>query len=117
MSNVQQLEPNHINQSGVWPVEYKVLVKPDDIRETDETYRRAKAAGLELIETVSEREQMSQVKGVLVAIGGNAFEGWHGKPLVGERVMIGKYVGLLVTGADGREYRLCNDKDIAAVLS
>lgn len=105
------------NPSGVWPVEYKVLVKPDDIRDTDPVYRRAREAGLDLIETVSDREQMSQVKGALVAVGSNAFEDWGYKPKVGARVMIGKYVGLMVKGDDGREYRLCNDKDIAAVLS
>lgn len=105
------------NASGIWPMEYKVLVMPDDIHETDETYKRARAVGLELIEQVSEREQMAQVDGVLVAVGGNAFEGWNGHPKVGDRVLIGKYVGMIRKGADGKEYRLCNDKDIAAVLA
>ena len=113
---MEALKVDQLNTSGVWPMEYKVLVCPDDILETDEVYKSARSAGIELPQPASEREQMSQVKGVLVAAGGNAFEDWKGKPRVGNRVMIGKYVGLMVTGDDGREYRLCNDKDIAAVL-
>lgn len=106
-----------MNTSGIKPVEYKVLVLPDDIDETDETMRRAKAAGLEIVQNIKEREQMAQIKGTLVAVGGNAFEDWKGeKPESGQRVMIAKYAGLVAKGDDGKDYRLCNDKDIAAML-
>jgi chaperonin GroES len=34
------------------------------------------------------------------------------KPQPGERVVISKYGGTLLTGKDGQEYRLMNDEDV-----
>lgn len=105
-----------INTSGVYPVEYKVLILPDDIHDTDPTLKKAREAGLYVADEVSEREQMSQVEGLLVAVGGNAFEDWKPpRPKVGDRVVIAQYAGLYKKGHDGKEYRLCTDKDIAAL--
>lgn len=99
------------NQSGIDPVEYKVLVLPDPVEEVSK-------GGIVLsVESVKERERMAQVKGTLVAVGGNAFEDWNSKPEPGNRVMIAKYAGVVAPGADGKEYRLCNDKDICAVIT
>lgn len=111
---VQMRKP--INESGIWPKEYKVLILPEKIEDTDPVLSAAKRAGIELPITESQREQMAQVHGILVAAGGNAFDDWNDPPIVGERVMIAKYAGLICKGVDGREYRLCNDKDIAAVV-
>jgi co-chaperonin GroES (HSP10) len=99
-----------INKSEIYPVEYKVLVKLDDIEEVSE------GGIIVSVGEASEREQMSQVRGLLVAVGSNAFFDWKWKPEPGARVMIAKYAGLFCEGEDGEEYRLCNDKDIAAVL-
>lgn len=105
------------NPSGIQPVEYKCLTKPYEIEETDEVLKRAKEAGLEIAGVERDREQMAQVIALVVAVGGNAFEDWRGeKPKPGDRVMMAKYAGLSAVGADGRSYRLCHDKDIAAVL-
>ena len=54
-----------------------------------------------------------------VAAGGNAFEDWHDKrlPKLGDKVLIAKYAGITVKGADGQEYRILNDKDISAILT
>lgn len=106
-----------INTSGIRPVEYKVLVKLDDMYEADPLLKRAREAGIELAASAGEREQMAQVKGTLVAAGDNAFIDWKWKPPAGVRVMVAKYAGLYCEGDDGQEYRLCNDKDIAAVLT
>lgn len=98
------------NQSGIQPVEYRVLIKPDPVETTS-------AGGIVLTTvTQKEREQQAQVKGTLVAVGGNAFEDWNDAPKPGDRVIIAKYAGLVTPGADGEDYRLCNDKDVAAVL-
>lgn len=108
-----------MNDSGLQPVEYKVLIKPEAIEETDPMLSRAKSAipGFQLASQVSEREQMAQVKGTLVAVGGNAFEGWHDPmPKVGDTVYYAKYAGLNVPGKDGVEYRLANDKDVSAIV-
>lgn len=105
------------NTSGIQPVEFKVLILPEQAEETDETLRRAKAAGLVLVDKTTEREKMAQVKGRLVAVGGNAFEDWSGRvPQVDDVVWFAKYAGYVLKGDDGREYRLANDKDISAIL-
>ncbi len=106
-----------MNTSGLQPVEYKILILPELVEETDECLKSAKAAGLVLIDKTTDREKQSQVRGTLVAIGGNAFEDWHGQiPEVGMVVWFAKYAGFCVPGDDGKEYRLCNDKDVAALV-
>jgi co-chaperonin GroES (HSP10) len=107
-----------VNTSGLQPVEYKILILPEQAEETDEVLKRARAAGITLVDRTTEREKMAQVKGRLVAAGGNAFEDWSGQvPKVGDVVWYAKYAGFHVKGDDGADYRLCNDKDVAAVMA
>lgn len=98
------------NQSGISPREYRVLVKPDRVKEKT-------AGGIILPEQEVERNQMAECRGDLVDVGGNAFEDWSDAPKPGDRVLIAKYAGIVTKGNDGEEYRVCNDKDITAVLS
>lgn len=98
------------NTSGMQPVEYKILIEPEEVEQKS-------AGGIVLAMSVTEKEKMAQVKGKLIAIGGNAFEDWQGRlPQVGDSVWFAKYAGYVIKGADGKEYRLANDKDISAVL-
>lgn len=107
----------NFNPSGIQPVEYKCLIKPFNIHETDEAYKSARKAGIIIPEGEVDREQYAQCVALLVAQGGNAFEDWKDpKPKPGDRINIAKYAGVQVLGVDGRGYRLVNDKDIAAVL-
>lgn len=106
-----------MNKSEINPVEYRVLVKPEKIEDTDPVLKAARAAGIELPNDPREREQMAQQDGVVVAIGGNAFSDWKGLiPQVGHRVKFAKYAGYNVQGADNELYRMLNDKDISAVV-
>jgi co-chaperonin GroES (HSP10) len=106
-----------MNGSGLQPVEYKVIIRPEEIDETDPVLKRAKAAGIEIAHDVKDRERMAQIKGTLVAAGGNAFEDWRGAvPKPGDVIYYAKYAGLHIKGADGAEYRLANDKDISAIV-
>lgn len=100
-----------INTAEIYPVDYKVLIKLDPVEEKS-------AGGIVLsVGDQTEREQMAQVRGTLIARGGNAFQDWKGtRPEPGNRVMLAKYAGLFCEGYDGEEYRLCNDKDVAALL-
>lgn len=99
-----------VNESGMQPVEYKVLILPESVEEKT-------VSGIVLATQTTERDKMAQVKGKLVAIGGNAFEDWKGKtPEIGDGVYFAKYAGYVIKGADGKEYRLANDKDVSAVL-
>jgi co-chaperonin GroES (HSP10) len=107
-----------MNGSGLQPCEYKVIIRPEEIDETDPVLKRAKAAGIEIAHDTKDRERMAQIKGTLVAAGGNAFEDWRGAiPKPGDVVYYAKYAGINIKGADGAEYRLCNDKDLSAIVT
>lgn len=109
MSELRQASEG--NAAEIYPVDYKVLVKLDPVEQKS-------AGGIVLsVGGATEREQMAQVRGTLIARGGNAFQDWKGtRPEPGVRVMLAKYAGLFCEGYDGEEYRLCNDKDVAAIL-
>lgn len=98
------------NESGIQPCEYKVLVKPFEVEEKTE-------GGIFLPQQVKDQEEKAQVRGTLIAFGGNAFEGWEEPiPEKGNDVYFAKYAGIMVPGEDENEYRLLNDRDISAIL-
>lgn len=99
------------NHSGIYPVGHRVLILPEQIEEKTE-------AGI-ILHTVSQkaREEMAQIEGKVIAIGTTAYSD---QPIpwccVGDKVIIGKYSGLIYDGKDGQKYRVINDLDIVAVL-
>ncbi|MGB1214602.1 MAG: hypothetical protein ACPG4X_14655 [Pikeienuella sp.] len=102
------------NESGIRPLEYKVLVQPDPIQQKTQ-------GGILLPDDTHEREEWAQVKATIVAIGDSAFSDWtvreRGLLKPGVRVYCAKYQGIVVTGDDGEEYRLLSDKDIGAIIT
>jgi co-chaperonin GroES (HSP10) len=98
------------NESGLVPVEDKLLLLPDEITQ--------QVGLIHVPEVARAQQQMAQTRALLIAIGGNCFEDWgepHPKPL--QRVMVCKYAGILaIVGADGREYQICTDRDITAII-
>ena len=99
------------NESGIKPVEYKVLVRPDKVEEKTK-------GGIVLPNQTKERDEHAQTKGTLIEVGGNAFEDWRGeKPKSGDRIVFTKYAGVRIEGTDGETYQVIHDKDIAAVLT
>lgn len=106
-----------MNGKVLQPIEYKVIVKPDLIEETDDVIKSARAAGIELMESQKEKEKNRQISGTLVAVGGKAFEDMgNPMPKVGDKVYFAKYAGIVLESDDKEDYRLCNDKDIAGIL-
>jgi co-chaperonin GroES (HSP10) len=102
-----------MNTSGLQPLDVRVLVLPDPVAE--------KVGSIFVPDAHKEREKFAQMKGTLVAIGVNAWaeaaqtQGFV-KPVPGDRVLISKYGGVLVTGDDGKDYRIMNDEDVTAIL-
>ncbi len=97
------------NTSGLQPVEFKILIEPEEVEQKS-------VGGIVLVSATTDKEKMAQVRGKLIAVGGNAFEDWNEpKPKVGDRLWYAKYAGYVIKGDDGKEYRLANDKDCAAV--
>lgn len=77
-------------------------------------------SGLYVPTKTAEADQSASMEGLLVDISPMAGEGvWPkdgpARPQSGDVVWFAKYAGTLVTGDDGREYRVCKDKDIIAV--
>jgi chaperonin GroES len=104
-----------LTKSGIRPTEFKVLIKPKTVEEKTK-------GGIILPDEHKDREQFAQMEGELIAVSPLAFSyaDWTDdadKPKPGDRVLFAKFSGAKVTGMDGVEYRLTNDKDVAAVLS
>ena len=100
----------HKNKSGIYPIEYKVLLLPEKVDEKTE-------GGIFIPDKVKDQEEMAQVRATLIAIGGNAFEGMRQPlPRLGDKVYIAKYAGFRVEGLDGEMYQIANDKDIAGII-
>lgn len=99
------------NTSGINPVGWRVLIKPQEVKEV------SKGGIIIATEITKEREQMGNTTGVVVAMGAQCFADepvpWC-KP--GDKVIFAKYAGLLYAGKDGVHYRMINDKDITGTL-
>ena len=104
-----------MNTSGIQPLDLRVLVLPDPVETKT-------AGGIFLPDQHKEREKFATMKGTLIAVGENAWEEASArsdkfiKPVPGDRVLISKYGGVLITGDDGKEYRIMNDEDVTALL-
>jgi chaperonin GroES len=92
-------------------MEYKVLVKPEEVEEKTK-------GGIYIPEQAKDKEKFAKQEGVLIAVGAIAFTDpdWLERPRVGDRVLYDKYAGCTVKGKDGENYRIINDKEIGAVL-
>lgn len=107
------------NPSGILPMDKRVLVKPDDAE-------RKTPGGIIIIEAAADKKAMAMMKATVVAVGETAWsEAIHDAnnfgvsfvaPATGARVMIAKYGGVEIEGADGVTYRLLNDEDVIARL-
>jgi len=104
-----------INNSGITPLEYYVLIKLDTVEQKTKH-------GIIIPEDIRERQEQAKSTGRLLAIGPLAFMYDVDNPIipeVGERVAFPKYGGLVIKGKgdDKAEYRLLKDGDLAAILS
>lgn len=101
-----------MNESGIRPLEYKVLIKPDQVEEVSK-------GGIILVDQTKDKQKFATDCGELIAVGAIAFTepDWLDRPQVGDKVLYDRYAGSLVRGTDGVEYRLMNDKEIGAVLT
>ena len=95
-----------MNESGIHPRGWRVLVKPIEIEEKTES-GIVIAHGQQL-----EREQMANTTGIVVEVGTESNK-WCSE---GDKVIFGKYSGLVYKGKDGIKYRIINDDDIVGVV-
>jgi chaperonin GroES len=98
---------------GIEPTEYQVLIVMAEKEEKT-------AGGILLPSAVQDKEQWGSTHARLLAVSPLAFSytdrtDWS-PPRVGDVVFVGKYPGEVVIGRDGREYRLCSDREIAGII-
>lgn len=115
-----------INDSGIIPTEFKVLVRDDE----DEIMKRAAMSNIVVPDNASERYKAGTTTGVIVAMSPLAFSyaEWPNGvrlPEVGDRIVFARYAGMRTKGrpvtnerghVEQKEYRLLNDKDVAGIL-
>lgn len=105
---------------AVKPILHRVLVKQDRLEDRDETFKRARAAGIITDFDERKREQAAIDTGVVVAYGPTAFRDFNAdNPLkVGDTVVYAKYGGKTIKDPeDGNEYVALNDEDVIAILT
>ncbi len=98
------------NKSGLKPLGRAVLV---------EMYEpQKKASIIEIPENVREKTDMIEQRAVVIEVGQSC---WHDEPhpraVAGDRVLVTRFAGYMAKGpADGRRYRLVNDRDIFCAI-
>jgi co-chaperonin GroES (HSP10) len=102
------------------PVLHRILVKPAKLEETDDSYKRAIAAGLALPDLSEKaREQAAISEGTVVDMGGTVYKDFHtDSPIViGDYVVYAKFSGRPIEDRATKElYILLNDEDVLAII-
>ena len=101
------------NYTGITPLLNRILIKPMVV--VNQT-----ASGIIVsTEGMSEREQLGNTTGEVIAVGPDAFkeDGYTTPPIKsGDKVIMAKYAGLMYVGKDGNKYRMINHSDITGLL-
>jgi len=100
----------------VKPVLHRILVKPEQVEETDELIRRARQAGIQI--ELDKREKKATVIGQVVAVGPTAYFEFNSNKekegvVEGSKVLYAKYAGAEIPNTD---LIILNDEDIIGVL-
>ena len=111
---------NQLNKSGLDPVGYRVVVKPDKAPD-----RVGEKKLIIAPDQTKERQGFAMDRGVIVSMGDMAYtydpetkREWTGrKPQVGDRVFFPRYGGMELKGVDGDLYRMLNDTEIPAWIA
>jgi co-chaperonin GroES (HSP10) len=104
------------NTSGIHPTEFNVLVAPKAVETVT-------AGGIHLPPSKVEKDEFAVTQGRIIECSPHAFtyrteEEWGDavKPKPGDVALFARHSGTRVTGKDGKEYVLLNDREIAATI-
>ena len=100
--------------SSIYPVGYRVLVKPDPLEEMSE-------GGILIARLDADAEKAATTVGTMVALGKEAWNMHENRSPwaeVGDRVYYAKYAGKRVVDPESKEeYLILNDEDILGVIT
>lgn len=105
---------------AIKPILHRILVQPDKLEDKDETFRKAKEAGIIVHRDEREREQAAIDTGRVVAMGPTVFRDFQAdNPLkVGDYVVYAKYGGKAIIDPETDvKYVALNDEDVIAILT
>lgn len=103
------------------PCGHRVLVKQENYDEHDEVFKSARSVGLEIIKDREVRYQAGVDKGIILAIGPNAWAAFDNGlkwAEVGDNVVFAKNAGKTIEDPEDKtsHYVVLNDEDIIAVV-
>ncbi len=104
---------------AIIPSTYRILVRQENYEETDEVFRSAQRAGIEIIKDKAVRYQESVDVGVVIAVGPDVWSTFKGPgAVVGDKVVFAKHSGKKVEDPTDKNthYVVLNDEDIVAVI-
>jgi co-chaperonin GroES (HSP10) len=106
---------------AIKPILHRILVKPDAIEDKDEAFKRAKAAGIEVVKNERDREQAAIDTGTVISFGETVFKdfGVSDNPIkVGDTVVYARYAGKFIVDPDDEvKYVALNDEDVIAIIT
>lgn len=107
LTEMTQEMPTRRNSSGLEPLGRAILV---------EHYEPERVGALiHIPDQVQGRMMMVEQRAVVIAVGPAAWPDEPPRAQVGDKVLVSKMAGYMATGtADGKLYRLINDRDIFA---
>lgn len=94
------------------PIGYRVLIIPDQVEEIS-------PGGIHIVKDAVKQEQLAQVKGIVKAIGKDAFSDSEDKIKAGDVVLYQRYSGMKIPNDDGTfrdDLLLLNDRDITCII-
>lgn len=93
----------------------RLLIKPIDLTEHDEVYKRAKAAKIELLVMSERKEQINVDRGEVLQIGEKAHIDYVGSVKVGDMIGYSKFGGKFFED-NGVTYLVINDEDVICIF-
>jgi co-chaperonin GroES (HSP10) len=103
-------------------VGHRLVIKPYTIEENDPTFKRAKAAGIELIEHSARKEQVAVDKGTVIEVGPSAFTALNppGKDIpwckVGDIIGYTRNAGKYIEQDGQHPVLVINDEDVVNIF-
>lgn len=104
---------------SITPCGHRILIKQVELADVDEVFAKAKAIGIQLMETEQYRHQEKVDSGIVLEIGPTAFKDFGGTPWckVGDTIAYASYAGKKVVDLETKEqYRVLNDEDVICIL-
>lgn len=101
------------------PKSIGLVIRPDKLEDTDEVYKKARLANIEIVREGITREQASVDRGVVITVGPDAFKAFGSEPWckVGDYIAYARFAGKHVKDIDTEEeFLIINDEDVVCVL-